>query len=71
MASYIIMALAATLICAQTGRVMDVITDQPGVQLYTALGADYRAMLLFNLFTFLCRVFTLGLLVWRCRFVKE
>ena len=42
-----------------------------GVQLYTALGADYRAMLLFNLFTFLCRVFTLGLLVWRCRFVKE
>lgn len=42
-----------------------------GVQLYTALGADYRAMLLFNLFTFLCRAFTLGLLVWRCRFVKE
>ena len=34
------MALAATLICAQTGRVMDVITDQPGVQLYTASMTD-------------------------------
>lgn len=42
-----------------------------GVQLYTALGSDYRALILFNVICFLSRLFTLSLLLWRCRFVKK
>lgn len=42
-----------------------------GVQLYTALGADYRALMLFNAIVFIFRIFTMLLLIWRCRFVKE
>lgn len=34
------MGLAAHLVCPQTGRVMDVLTDQPGIQLYTACMTD-------------------------------
>lgn len=42
-----------------------------GVQLYTLLGGDYRALVLFNIFNLLCRLGTLGLLLWRCKYVKE
>ena len=42
-----------------------------GVQLYTSLGGDYRALMLFNAFNLLCRLLTLGLLLWRCKYVKE
>lgn len=42
-----------------------------GVQLYTWLGADYRAMMLFNVVTLISRLLTLGLLLWRCKYVKE
>ena len=36
-----------------------------GVQLYTLLGADYRAMICFNVIVLVFRIFTLSLLVWR------
>ncbi len=36
------MALAACVTDEKSGRVMEVITDQPGVQLYTACGTDYE-----------------------------
>ena len=42
-----------------------------GVQLYTWLGADYRALMLFNAATLLSRLLTLILLLWRCQYVKE
>lgn len=41
-----------------------------GVQLYTSLGADYRAMTIFNILCLLFRLTTLGLLLWRCKHVK-
>lgn len=42
-----------------------------GVQLYTALGADYRALILFFTTVFILRTITMLLLVWRCRHVEE
>lgn len=42
-----------------------------GVRMYTALGADYRALMLFNVATLLSRLLTLGLLLWRCKYVKK
>jgi len=41
-----------------------------GVQIYTALGADTRALYLFNALTFLLRCAAFGLLYWRYRVVK-
>lgn len=41
-----------------------------GVRLYTALGSDYRALLLFNLAVFLVRIVSTGLLIWRCKYVE-
>ena len=41
-----------------------------GVRLYTSLGADYRALMLFNVVTLLARLVTLGLLLWRCKYVE-
>ena len=56
-----------TLTTTLTNCVMPVL----GVRLYTALGADYRALILFNLIALICRIVTLGLLLWRCRFIKK
>ena len=56
-----------TLTTTLTNCVMPVL----GVRLYTALGADYRALMLFNLVTLICRIVTLGLLLWRCRFIRK
>lgn len=56
-----------TLTTTLTNCVMPVL----GVRLYTALGADYRALLLFNLIALACRIATLGLLLWRCRFIRK
>ena len=56
-----------TLTTTLTNCVMPVL----GVRLYTALGADYRALILFNLIALACRIATLGLLLWRCRFIKK
>ena len=56
-----------TLTTTLTNCVMPVL----GVKLYTLLGADYRALILFNAVALAARLTTLGLLLWRCRFVKE
>ena len=42
-----------------------------GVKLYTALGSDYRAFVLFNIFTAVLRVLSLLLFIYRYRFLKK
>lgn len=42
-----------------------------GVKLYTAMGADYRALMLFNAIVLAGRIAALGLLIWRCRYCPK
>lgn len=42
-----------------------------GVRLYKALGSDYRAFVLFNIFTAMLRVLSLLLFIYRYRFLKK
>lgn len=42
-----------------------------GVQLYTVMGSDYRALMLFNAIVFVARTATFLLLLWRCKYVTK
>lgn len=42
-----------------------------GVRMYEAMGADYRALILFCITVLLCRTATYLLLLWRCRYCPK